>query len=305
MSAPPSALALADIDGDGDVDLFKSAGPSQQAQLLLNAGNGSFHLEPESPDEATGAAFLDLQNDGDLDLVTAQPTLLYNNRGDGLLTPYDEAPAMRGETVVVLDFDLDGSQDVLFGDRYSGLHTYHNRDGQDQHHLRVVPVGDRGTRGGIGTRVEVKTANDQHWRQIMAAASDRQGESVAHFGLGSDSAELLVVTWPSSQVDTIRRPQLDETIYVYEGRTIYTYFATLPSSLHLSTPDTLIAGQTTELELLVRPSLEETKSGIEHVVADLSALGGDGGLPLTAVGVGNFSASLSASRHWSDTLGSN
>ncbi len=156
--------------------------------------------------------------------------------------------------------------------------------------MRVVPVGDRGTRGGIGTRVEVKTANDQHWRQIMAAASDRQEESVAHFGLGSDSTELLVVTWPSSQVDTIRRPQLDETIYVYEGRTIYTYFATLPSSWHLSTPDTLIAEQTTELELLVRPSLEETESGIEHVVADLSALGGDGGLPLTAVG---FSASLS------------
>ncbi len=101
---PATALALGDIDGDGDVDLFKSAGPSQQAQLLLNAGNGSFHLEPESPDEATGAALLDLENDGDLDLVTAQPTLPYNNRSNGLLTPYDEAPAMRGETVVVLDY---------------------------------------------------------------------------------------------------------------------------------------------------------------------------------------------------------
>ena len=246
---PAGNLLLADVDGDGDVDLFKTAGANLPARLLVNAGDGTFLV-------AAGGA----------------PVVVDN-----------------------LDLDLDGAQDLVFGGSRRGLQLYRNRGGTDDHHrLRVLPVGDRSARSGVGARVDLHTVGAVSTRQITADGTGRQGEPLAHFGLGTDgSPERLVVHWPSGQTDAVASPPIDATIYVYEGRTIYNYFPRAPSSWQLDLPDTLIAGRLAELRLTVSPSLEDPKSGIDRVVADLSALGGAPDLPLRAIGSGAYAVDLS------------
>ena len=87
-----------DFDNDGDLDLFVANGPiadfrpgpvaptSRHNLLLVNAGDGRFEGPARISDEDTsrGAAFGDLDNDGDIDMVVAGnhgPARLYRNDG--------------------------------------------------------------------------------------------------------------------------------------------------------------------------------------------------------------------------------
>ena len=85
-----------DIENDGDLDLYIANGPiadfrpgalaptSLHNLLLVNAGNARFQTIPHSAhqDTSRGAAFGDLDNDGDIDIAVANnhgPARLYRN----------------------------------------------------------------------------------------------------------------------------------------------------------------------------------------------------------------------------------
>ncbi|HYD83628.1 MAG TPA: FG-GAP-like repeat-containing protein, partial [Opitutus sp.] len=87
-----TGVAIADYDADGRPDVFL-AGKSAGGRLYRNLGDWKFRdvTEPSgliAPDAGwqAGAAFVDLDNDGDLDLYICranEPNLLYVNQGDG------------------------------------------------------------------------------------------------------------------------------------------------------------------------------------------------------------------------------
>ncbi|HVP73938.1 MAG TPA: CRTAC1 family protein [Phycisphaerales bacterium] len=148
----PMGAAVGDVDGDGFEDLFIACfGPDI---LLHNNGDGTFSDASQRAGIAkesswgTGAAFGDLDNDGDLDLYVAnylefdpkhpppraeykgqsvlagphglkpEHDFLYLNDGAGVFREAStecgarpEQPAF-GLNVVILDFDNDGSQDI-------------------------------------------------------------------------------------------------------------------------------------------------------------------------------------------------
>lgn len=93
-------LAWGDVDGDGDFDLFAVSvpGPEGEPADRLWRNDGGRFLEatdaaglsvPASPDVAEelsmGASFVDLDDDGDVDLYVTRlgPNRLWRNRGDG------------------------------------------------------------------------------------------------------------------------------------------------------------------------------------------------------------------------------
>ncbi|MFT5679708.1 MAG: hypothetical protein ACI8RZ_000613 [Myxococcota bacterium] len=141
----------ADLEGDGDIDLFL-AGVATPEMLLVNDGGGTFVDEAEprgltlfSPDPSMGAAWGDLEGDGDLDLLVSNHTFregegpsppqpAYTNRlliNDGdtfsdLSTTLSER-VLRGYTFIAgwHDFNVDGSPDVYIVNDF-GEQVYEN-----------------------------------------------------------------------------------------------------------------------------------------------------------------------------------
>ena len=86
------AVALGDVDGDGDLDAVMAAGSSNPNKLLLNDGSGNF---TDSGQELGGeyysmdVALGDVDGDGDLDAVFARyvdPNEVWFNDGSGNFT---------------------------------------------------------------------------------------------------------------------------------------------------------------------------------------------------------------------------
>ncbi len=116
-----AGLALGDVDGDGwtDVYLCNADGPNA---LFRNLGNWRFTNITASAGVAcrgltsTGAAFADLDGDGDPDLVVntlGRGTHVFRNEGAGRFTHLGALnPGRGGMTAALADFDGDGFPDL-------------------------------------------------------------------------------------------------------------------------------------------------------------------------------------------------
>ncbi|HUF61067.1 MAG TPA: FG-GAP-like repeat-containing protein [Verrucomicrobiales bacterium] len=130
-------LAVGDIDGDGDEDLFHGGAKGEAGRLLENR-DGQFVVRPapalaaHAGREDLGALFFDADRDGDLDLYVVSgsvecppqdPSLsdrLYLNNSKGEFEDASYAlPERRdsGSCVVAADFDRDGDLDLFVGAR--------------------------------------------------------------------------------------------------------------------------------------------------------------------------------------------
>jgi hypothetical protein len=112
------AIAVADINGDGKVDLVTAGDLARGASVLLGNGDGTFQA-PRTTDTATYAVAVavgDVNGDGHLDLVTANnngndvSVRLGNGDGTFVSTP---TPLAVGGSVVVGDLRNDGKLDVV------------------------------------------------------------------------------------------------------------------------------------------------------------------------------------------------
>ncbi len=134
---------LGDVDGDGDLDLYYAnvllfvPDADPQDRLLINDGSGRFTDETVSRLPAEGertmtASFLDVDRDGDVDLITGifgdpdgvdapSPFHVFRNDGSGVFRPYDEALSVgvsgNGFDIEPADFDGDGLTDVFLANR--------------------------------------------------------------------------------------------------------------------------------------------------------------------------------------------
>ena len=114
------AIAAADLNGDGRVDLVTASGSSPVLTVILEAGNGSF-LPPASVTNGAPAldlAVADFDGDGQLDLATlaedGEQVLLLLGRGDG---NFGEPVAVSiGSSVIAIaaaDLDRNGRADLV------------------------------------------------------------------------------------------------------------------------------------------------------------------------------------------------
>ncbi|MGB5645858.1 VCBS repeat-containing protein [Muriicola sp.] len=150
LSEEGPALAVGDIDGDGNEDIFLGGANGQAGTLYRHLGNGNVRPMPQGvfqddmAYEDTAAAFFDADGDGDLDLMvgtggnqvgeeSTYRSRLYLNNGKG---NFSRAPEMLPSTfknistIAPYDFDGDGDMDVFVGSR-SVVGTY----GVDPDHL--------------------------------------------------------------------------------------------------------------------------------------------------------------------------
>jgi hypothetical protein len=145
-----TALALADVDQDGDLDL--AVGASPYSRLYLNNGHGVFQrveaggFDDESADVVKP---LDADGDGDLDLVciSSWRGKLYLNDGVGVFTEAaagDFTRHTRLRSLNTLDANSDGDMDLVVSHDFGANSPYrfaiYANDGSA--HFDVVPAGD-------------------------------------------------------------------------------------------------------------------------------------------------------------------
>lgn len=120
-----TAVAAADVDGDGLPDLFFTT-QLGRCQLWRNKGDGTFEdITARSGIDlndaiATGASFADYDNDGDEDLfvaTTRHGNHLFQNQGDGTFKDVTEQAGLtysgHSSTGVWFDYDGDGRLDLF------------------------------------------------------------------------------------------------------------------------------------------------------------------------------------------------
>jgi hypothetical protein len=135
------AVALADVDGDEDLDLV--CGNRGAGSTLYRNDTGTFTSDPVwvSPSDATlGVALGDVDGDGDLDLVcgngmpVGRPDKLYrNDGGDSVFTATpvwtSTTPHTATSSVALGDVDCDGDLDLVCGNILGSNRLYFNEGG--------------------------------------------------------------------------------------------------------------------------------------------------------------------------------
>ena len=227
--------ALGDIDNDGDLDWFISStfGPGTKTvtlhgnRLYRNDGSPSLFVDDTArlgvADGSWGwaACFLDIDNDGDLDIYHTdgwpEPFLrhqVWQNpaarafvmNDDGTYT--DEAQALGlaehnpGRGVVCADFDQDGDTDILELTDAAGnsASLWENRSAAaGRHALRVRLEGLPPNTEAAGARIFARIGSTVQMREITVGSNyTSQNPTVQIFGLDAAQAvDELVVEWPA------------------------------------------------------------------------------------------------------------
>jgi hypothetical protein len=218
---------VGDYDGDGLVEwvvasTFDSDDPLADGnRLYRNEGDRVFSDATDlagvrNGGWSAGAAFYDLDNDGDLDLVMTngdngpggvpEATRIWRNDGNGTMREVSRdlgiTEERAGRGVLTFDYDADGDLDLFIVNNAGGPELYRNDAGNQKSWLRVVAVGSRSNRDGIGVVVRVFDGPGPPQVREISGGSHFLGQSelTAHFGLGSGThpVERVEVFWPAS-----------------------------------------------------------------------------------------------------------
>ena len=237
--------SIGDVDGDGRIDLLVT--DLRYGALYRNLGDGTFEDITERSGVARafngrgewGAALFDFDNDGDLDIFSANGTaeelvlqypLLLENDGTGRF--HDVGPGVgnyfthqrSGRAMAVWDFDDDGDLDVIVShiDLQATPALLRNDGGNRNHWIGLSLVGAHGPASAVGARVTVTTARRSQvavnqWATSYLSYNDPR----MHFGLGKDDAPVDVeIRWPSGTVERIQDVAIDGYLTVMEGEGI-------------------------------------------------------------------------------------
>ncbi len=126
-----SNIAVGDFDGDGSDDIAVTTGTTKTLEILLNNGDATFSNETTYSDyigDVNDIRLADFNNDGVLDIVTStnggSPRFSIRlGNGDGTFGAVQSTPSVSGAgggglDLVVGDFNHDGFQDIVGGDRF-------------------------------------------------------------------------------------------------------------------------------------------------------------------------------------------
>ena len=205
----------ADIDRNGDFDLFFTAEGSALNLLLRGPAQSGFTPDVVSPGLLAagvpggrfGTTFLDADNDADLDLllVTNEAGAVgafYENSRSGyrragvLATPRGNVGA--GRALAVADVDGDGDLDAVVGTNRGRLLFFRNDGGNSGGWIDVIAQGLRSNKDGLGTKIELKAGSARVRREVRSISGYMsQNDLPLHFGLGSQkAADYIRFLWP-------------------------------------------------------------------------------------------------------------
>ena len=237
--------SIGDIDGDGWIDLLVT--DLRYGALYRYTGKGLFEDVTESSGVAAfmagkgawAAELFDYDNDGDLDIFSAngtaeelilQPPLLLENDGQGHFS--DVGPRLAdyfstkrsGRAAAIWDYDNDGDLDILVShiDLQADPVLLRNDAGQGNHWLGLKLVGKEGPASAIGARVSVisgqmEQVHINQWATSYLTSHDPR----VHIGLGQhDRVDRVEIIWSNGKKEVYKDPPVDRYITIIEGKGI-------------------------------------------------------------------------------------
>jgi hypothetical protein len=190
-----------------------------------------------------GTAFVDLDNDGWVDLIIVnghitdivdklaagggyrQPKVLQMNQKDGTFcdASTQAGPALEEKRVsrglAVGDLFNDGNMDIVIEDIAGSPMVLRNRGIAGRHWVSFDLAGTKSNRSAIGARVKVVAGGMTQTDEIHSGGSYlSQNDMRLHFGLGAATKiDRIEIRWPSGTIDTLTNLQADHFYSVLEG----------------------------------------------------------------------------------------
>ena len=234
--------SIGDIDNDGLIDLLVV--DLRYGALYRNTGNGLFEDITEKSGVAGafagkgawGAELFDYDNDGDLDIFSAngtaeelilQPPLLLENDGKGHFKNVGPelcdyfSTKRSGRAVAIWDYDNDGDLDIIVShiDLQATATLLRNDLTNSNHWLGLKLIGKNGPASAIGARIIVKIGNKKRvyinqWATSYLSNHDPR----VHIGLGQDKhIDQIEIFWSNGRKETYNNPPIDRYLTIKQG----------------------------------------------------------------------------------------
>jgi len=258
-------LAIGDYLHNGYPSIFITNFADEYDTLYRNNGNWSFddvsyksgEALPSMPLVKWGNAFVDVDNDGWLDLFAVsghvypqaaslpatagygETKLLQLNQKDGTFcdASAQAGPAMTerrvSRGVATGDLFNDGQMDIVVEDLDGKPMVLRNRGIPGNHWVSFELAGTKSNRLAIGARLKLVSGGMTQTEQIHSGGSYlSQHDLRVHFGLGtSTKIDMVEIRWPSGASDILKDLAADQFYSVLEGKGIVPAEAIRPKAV--------------------------------------------------------------------------
>lgn len=244
-------VAVGDYDHSGRFSIYVTNFSDEDNALYRNLGKYDFRDVSYDAGVALAAlpwvkwgdAFVDLDNDGWLDLIAVngqvypqvdslpsgaryrQPKNLFLNERDG---KFCDAGQQAGPALVeprvsrglaVADLDNDGNVDVVVADIDGGPMILHNEGIPGNHWVSFDLTGTKSNRLALGARVTITAGGMTQTEEVRSGGSYlSQSDLRVHFGLaGAATIDSVEIRWPSGKTEHLSGLKGNRFYRIVEG----------------------------------------------------------------------------------------
>jgi hypothetical protein len=264
-------IALGDYNHTGRPSIYVTNFADENSLLYKNEGNWNFDevsypagvALPSLPWVKWGTAFVDLDNDGWLDLVAAsghvypqvdqlpsgpryrEPATVEMNQKDGT---FCDASAEAGSAVMeprvsrglaVGDLFNDGNMDIVIEDLDGRPVILRNPGIPGRHWVSFELTGTKSNRLALNARISVTAAGVTQTSEIHSGGSYlSQNDLRVHFGLGAATkVDKVEIHWPSGLIENLGDVAADHFYSVLEGKGIVNPVLARPAQKRTAGPE--------------------------------------------------------------------